>query len=113
NTYGANRAKLSAYGMEDKIRERNAVGVRLARDAAAERAFVAGAIGPLGIRIEPYGPTSIDEARAIFREQAEALVEGGVDLLVLETFSDVAEIHQALEPVPSSFDLPSPAPLTV
>ncbi|HEY6333663.1 MAG TPA: homocysteine S-methyltransferase family protein, partial [Blastocatellia bacterium] len=87
NTYGANRVKLAAYGLEDRIHDVNAAGVRLAKEAAGDKAVVAGAIGPLGIRIEPYGPTSIDEARAIFREQAEALVEGGVQLLVLETFS--------------------------
>jgi len=74
NTYGANRSKLSGYGLEDKIREMNREGVRLAREAAGDRSFVAGAIGPLGIRIEPYGPTSTDEAQTIFREQAVALV---------------------------------------
>jgi methionine synthase I (cobalamin-dependent)/5,10-methylenetetrahydrofolate reductase len=113
NTYGANRAKLSAYGLEDRIREINSVGARLAREAAGERAFVAGAIGPLGIRIEPYGPTSAEEARAVFREQAEALIEGGVDLLVLETFSDVAEIHEAILAVRSACDLPVVAQMTV
>ena len=66
--------------------------MRLAREAAGETAFVAGAMGPLGVRIEPLGPTSFAEARAIFREQAEALVEAGVDLLILETFSDLNEI---------------------
>src|SRR5688572_14718766 len=73
NTYGANRSKLTGYGLEDKIGEMNREGVRLAREAAGGRAFVAGAMGPLGIRIEPYGPTSIDEAKSIFREQATAL----------------------------------------
>src|SRR5215475_10955310 len=80
NTYGANRAKLSAYGLEDRIRDINTGGARLAREAAGERAFVAGAIGPLGIRIEPYGPTSADEAQSIFRGQAQALLDAGVDL---------------------------------
>src|SRR5205085_3475039 len=84
NTYGANRVKLKAYGLEDKIREINIAGARLAREAAGERAYVAGAIGTLGIRLEPYGSTSIEEARGFFREQAEALLEGGVDLFVLE-----------------------------
>src|SRR5262249_16601351 len=113
NTYGANRTKLSPYGLEDRIREINSGGARLAREAAGQRAFVAGAIGRLGIRIEPYGPTSAEEARAIFREQAEALVEGGVDLLVLETFSDVAEIHEAILAVRSLCDLPIIAQMTV
>src|SRR5258708_359860 len=60
NTYGANRVKLAGYGLEDKIDAINASGVRLAREAAGDRAFVAGAIGPLGIRIEPYGATSVE-----------------------------------------------------
>ncbi|MFP5264905.1 MAG: bifunctional homocysteine S-methyltransferase/methylenetetrahydrofolate reductase [Blastocatellia bacterium] len=113
NTYGANRVKLSGYGLEDKIFEINNSGVRIAREAAGDRAFVAGAIGPLGIRIEPYGPTSIEEARAIFREQVEALLEGGVDLFVLETFSDVAEIHEALTAIHSVCDLPVVAQMTI
>ncbi len=113
NTYGANRIKLTGYGLEDKIRDINITGARLACEAAGERAFVAGAIGPLGIRIEPYGPTSIEEAQAIFREQAEALLEGGVDLFVIETFSDVAEIHQAISAVRSLCDLPIVAQMTI
>ncbi|MGH9762632.1 MAG: bifunctional homocysteine S-methyltransferase/methylenetetrahydrofolate reductase, partial [Blastocatellia bacterium] len=87
--------------------------VRLAREAAGDRAYVAGAIGPLGIRIEPYGPTSVDEARAIFREQAQALNDAGVDVIVLETFSDVAEIHEALLAVRSVCDLPVVAQMTI
>jgi homocysteine S-methyltransferase len=113
NTYGANRVKLAGYGLEDRIREISRTGARLAREAAGDRAFVAGAIGPLGIRIEPYGPTSIEEARAFFREQAEGLLEGGVDLFILETFSDVAEIHQALIAVRSVCDLPVIAQMTI
>ncbi|HXG68383.1 MAG TPA: bifunctional homocysteine S-methyltransferase/methylenetetrahydrofolate reductase [Blastocatellia bacterium] len=113
NTYGANRVKLSGYGLEDKIREINRAGARLAAEAAGDRAFVAGAIGPLGIRIEPYGPTSSEEAQAIFREQAEALLEGGVDLFVLETFSDVAEIRQAIAAIRAFCDLPIVAQMTI
>jgi methionine synthase I (cobalamin-dependent)/5,10-methylenetetrahydrofolate reductase len=113
NTYGANRLKLAGYGLDDKAYEINHAGVRIAREAAGERAFVAGAIGPLGIRIEPYGKTSAEEAQAIFREQAEALLEGGVDLFVLETFSDVSEIQQALLAVRSISDLPIVAQITI
>ncbi len=113
NTYGANRVKLAAYGLEDKIRDINLAGARLAREAAGERVFVAAAIGPLGIRIEPYGPTSVEEARSIFRQQAEALIEGGVDLFILETFSDVAEIHQAILAVRLACDLPIVAQMTI
>ena len=87
NTFGANRTRLAAFGFAEKLQAINQAGVRLAREAAGDQAFVAGAIGPLGVRIEPLGPTSFAEARAIFREQVEALVEAGVDLLILETFS--------------------------
>ncbi|MBA3969840.1 MAG: homocysteine S-methyltransferase family protein, partial [Gemmatimonadetes bacterium] len=85
NSYGANRVKLAKYGLDDELRAINARAAELARAAAGDRASVAGAIGPLGLRIEPYGPTSVDEARAIFREQIDALLEGGVDLFILET----------------------------
>jgi homocysteine S-methyltransferase len=113
NTYGASRPKLAGYGLEDKIYEINYAGARLAREAAGERAFVAGALGPLGIRIEPYGPTSVDEAEAYFREQAEGLLEGGVDLFVLETFSDIAEMHQAIKAIRSICNLPLVAQMTI
>src|SRR6266478_5893091 len=113
NTYGANRIKLGGYGLEDRAYDINHAGARIARDAAGERAFVAGAIGTLGIRIEPYGKTSAEEAREIFRQQGEALLEGGVDLFVLETFSDAAEIHQALLAIRSISDLPIVAQITI
>ncbi|MEO8026782.1 MAG: bifunctional homocysteine S-methyltransferase/methylenetetrahydrofolate reductase [Bryobacteraceae bacterium] len=96
NTFGGNRARLMAFGMAEKLREINMAGVRIAREAAGDHAYVAGAIGPLGIRIEPLGPTSFAEARAMFREQTEALVEAGVDLLVLETFNNANEIREAI-----------------
>ncbi|HKY03518.1 MAG TPA: bifunctional homocysteine S-methyltransferase/methylenetetrahydrofolate reductase, partial [Blastocatellia bacterium] len=113
NTYGANRVKLAGYGLEDKVADINRAGAQLAREAAGDRVFVAGAIGPLGIRIEPYGPTSIEEAQDIFRQQAQSLLEGGVDLFIFETFSDVAEIHQALLAVRSVCDLPVIAQMTI
>ena len=113
NTYGANRVKLAGYGLEDKIADINRAGVRLAREAAGQRAYVAGAMGPLGIRIEPYGPTSTEEARAIFSEQAAALVDGGVDVLVLETFSDVSEIQQGILAIRAVCDLPIIAQVTI
>src|SRR4029079_16384365 len=113
NPYVANRLKLAGYGLDDKAYEINHSGARIAREAAGERGFVAGAIGPLGIRIEPYGPTSAEEARDIFRQDAEALLEGGVDLFVLETFSDVTEIQQAILGVRSICDLPIVAQMTI
>jgi len=96
NTFGANRMRLAGYGLADKLEAINEAGVRLAREASQGAAFVAGAIGPLGVLIEPLGPTSYEEARQIFREQAEALVRAGVDLLILETFSDINELRQAI-----------------
>ena len=113
NTYGANRVKLAGYSLEDKIHDINFAAAKIAREAAGENICVAGAIGPLGIRIEPYGPTSIEEARGIFCEQAKGLLEGGVDCFVLETFSDVAEIHQAIEAVRSLCDLPIIGQMTI
>jgi homocysteine S-methyltransferase len=97
NTFGANRVRLGAFGFAEKLREINHAGVKLAREAARDRnVYVAGAVGPLGIRLEPLGPTSFEEARAYFREQVEALLEAGVDLLVLETFSNLSEIREAI-----------------
>jgi methionine synthase I (cobalamin-dependent)/5,10-methylenetetrahydrofolate reductase len=96
NTFGGNRARLGSFGLAEKLKAINEAGVRIAREAAGDSAFVAGAIGPLGIPIEPLGPTSFAEARDMFREQAEALVAAGVDLLVLETFYDVNELREAI-----------------
>ncbi|HUF27906.1 MAG TPA: bifunctional homocysteine S-methyltransferase/methylenetetrahydrofolate reductase [Gemmatimonadaceae bacterium] len=96
NSFGANRLKLAAYGLEERVGEINRAAARLAREAVGDDHLVAGAVGPLGVRIEPYGPTSLDEARAIFREQMQALKEGGTDLFIIETFGDLAEIEQAI-----------------
>jgi len=96
NTFGANRLRLGAFGLADKLTAINQAGVRLAREAAQGGPYIAGAMGPLGVRIEPLGPTSFAEARDIFREQAAALVEAGVDLLILETFYDLHEVREAI-----------------
>jgi methionine synthase / methylenetetrahydrofolate reductase(NADPH) len=96
NTFGANRVRLAAFGMAEKLKDINRAGVRLAREAARDTAFVAGAVGPLGVRIEPLGPTSFAEARAIFREQVDALVEAGVDVLIFETFGNLDELREAV-----------------
>jgi len=96
NTFGANRKRLGAFGFGEKVRQINQAGARIAREAARDQAFVAGAIGPLGIRLEPLGSTTFAEARAIFREQISALVETGVDLLMLETFRDTNELREAI-----------------
>jgi methionine synthase I (cobalamin-dependent)/5,10-methylenetetrahydrofolate reductase len=113
NTFGGNRTKLMSHGLAAQRREINIEGARIAREAAGESAFVAGAIGPLGIRIEPWGKTSVDEARAIFREQAEALDEGGVDLFILETFYDLNEIYAAILGVREVSSKPLVAQMTI
>jgi homocysteine S-methyltransferase len=100
NTFGANRLKLAQYGLEEQVAAVNRRGAELAREAAGGAdggpVLVAGAVGPLGVRIEPYGPTSRDEARALFREQIQALRDGGADCVILETFGDLHEIEQAI-----------------
>lgn len=113
NSFGATRHKLQPYGLEGRLRDINIAAARLAREAAGDKAFVAGAIGPLGLRIEPYGPTSFDEARDMFKEQAEALLEGGVDLFILETFSELPVIEQAIRAVRELSDLPIVAQMTI
>src|SRR5579863_601044 len=103
NTFGANRFRLARHGLAAKVAEINAAGVRLARQAVdhlqekqAGTAYVAGSIGPLGIRLEPLGKTGLDEARAAFAEQIRALAEARVDLLVIETMPALNEAREAL-----------------
>jgi methionine synthase / methylenetetrahydrofolate reductase (NADH) len=97
NTFGANSFRLARHSLADRVRDINIAGAHVAREAAKSfDVWVAGSIGPLGVRIEPLGKTSFDEARTAFREQIEALVEGGVDLLMLETFGYLEELHQAV-----------------
>ena len=97
NTFGGNAIRLERHGLRDKVRDINFHGARLAKEAAKSfDGWVAGAVGPLGIRIEPLGKMSFQEARDIFREQIAALIEGGVDLLILETFGYIDELHQAI-----------------
>jgi methionine synthase I (cobalamin-dependent)/5,10-methylenetetrahydrofolate reductase len=97
NTFGGNSFRLGRHSLADKVRDVNLSGVRLAREAAKSfDVWVAGSVGPLGTRIEPLGKTSFQEARDAFRQQIEALVEGGVDLLMFETFGYLEEIHQAM-----------------
>ncbi len=114
NSFGANRFKLAKFQLEDQLQEINRTAAQLAREAVGEDTYVAGAIGPLGIRIEPWGPTALHEARDAFREQAAALADGGVDLFVLETFADLSEMGQALEAVREAApELPVIAQMTV
>lgn len=113
NTFGATRHKLQPYGLESKLREINVAAARIAREAAGDKVYVAGAIGPLGLRLEPFGPTSFDEAREMYKEQIEALLEGGVDLFILETFSELPMIEQAIRAVRELSDLPVFAQMTI
>jgi homocysteine S-methyltransferase len=113
NTFGATAHKLQQYGLEANLHEINALAARIAREAAGDRAYVAGAIGPLGLRIEPYGPTSFEEAKEMFKAQAAGLLEGGVDLFCLETFSDVSEIRQTIAAIRELCDLPIVAQMTI
>ena len=97
NTFGGNSFRLARHSLADKARDINLAGARLAHEAAKSfDVWVAGSVGPLGTRIEPLGKTSFEEAREAFRQQIAALVEGGVDLLILETFGYLEEIHQAM-----------------
>ncbi len=112
NTFGANRVKLRAFGLGDQVASINAAGAIAAREAAGDHAYVAGAIGPLGVRIEPWGKTGVDEAEQYFREQAQALADGGVDLFILETFRDLNEIGAAIAAVRSVSSLPIVAQMT-
>ncbi|HUH12694.1 MAG TPA: homocysteine S-methyltransferase family protein, partial [Longimicrobiales bacterium] len=113
NTFGANPIKLSSYGLEDRTTELNRSSARVAVEAAEGRALVLGSMGPLGIRIEPWGPTAVEEAEAHFAPQVEGLLEGGVHGFVLETFADQNELAAAYRAVRALSDLPVVAQMTV
>jgi methionine synthase / methylenetetrahydrofolate reductase(NADPH) len=113
NTFGANPVKLGHYGLVEETYAINRRAAELARAAAGSRALVAGAIGPLGIRLEPFGETSRVDAFEMFKTQARGLLEGGVHGFILETFSDLDEIHEALRAVRSISDLPVFAQMTI
>jgi homocysteine S-methyltransferase len=113
NTFGANPVKLGHYGLAAETHAINRKAAELAREAAGERALVVGAIGPLGLRLEPFGETSRVEAFEHFKTQAQGLLEGGVHGFVLETFSDLDEIHEALRAVRAVCALPVFAQMTI
>ncbi len=96
NTFGANRAKLTLHGLEGQVAAINRRAAELAREAAGDERLVAGAVGPLGVRLEPYGALGRLEARALFVEQMAALRDGGADCFLLETFADLEELEQAI-----------------
>ncbi len=113
NTFGANPVKLSGHGLADDTEKLNQAAAEVARKAAGGHAAVVGAIGPLGLRIEPFGPTSRAEAEALFARQVKGLLAGGVDGFLLETFSDLDEIHAALQAVRAQTDLPVVCQMTI
>ncbi len=114
NTFGANRFKLAPHGLEAKVYEINRRGAELAKAVAKENALVAGSVGPLGVQLEPLSALSYDEARQAFTEQVRGLLDGGVDLIVLETFGLVKELEQAVRAVRElSPDIPLVAQVTV
>ena len=109
NTFGANRFRLAAHGLDAKVRDINLRGAKIAREArevSGQPVFVAGSVGPIGRPLAPLGTASPGDAERAFREQIEALLEGGVDLLMLETFSDVEEIRLAVLAAKAACDLP-------
>lgn len=118
NTFGAGRFKLKAFDLDKRTVEINRRGAELAREAAGDRIAVAGSVGPLGVRLEPWGPVTLEEALHAFEEQITALVEGGADAISLETFTDLAEVKQALSAVMRvreklNLDIPVIASMTV
>ena len=113
NTFGANRYRLEKFDLGERVREINLAGARLAREAAGADLYVAGAVGPLGIRLEPLGSTSREEALVAFHDQIAALVEGGVDLIIVETMMDLNEAHQALRAAREAGQVPVVVQMTV
>ncbi len=116
NTFSANRFKLSLHGLEAGVVEINRAGVALARraidEAGRHHVYIGAAIGPLGVRLAPVGRVSPQQAYDAFREQIEALCEGGADLLIFETFSDLREITQAVQATRDLCDMPIVAQMT-
>ncbi len=113
NTFGANRRKLQKYGLEKEIQAINYRGAKIAREIAGKEIYVAGSIGPLEERLEPWGVLSEQEAREIYQEQAKPLIDGSVDVLSLETFSDLHLMQQAIIGIKEIFDIPLIAHMTI
>ncbi len=113
NTFGANPFKLAGYGLAEDTEALNAAAARVAREAAGTGVAVLGAIGPLGVRVEPFGELGLDEAERAFLRQVEGLLAGGVDGFVLETFSDLPELEAAIRAVRSRSDLAIIAQMTI
>src|SRR6266568_6502646 len=109
NTFGANRYRLAEHGLEEQVHQVNRAGARIAREVremSDAQIFIAGNIGPLGSPLAPLGNIQLADARVAFSEQTEALLQAGVDLLIIETISDLAEMREALAAVRDLTDLP-------
>ena len=113
NSFGANPIKLASLGLAEETEALNAAAARVAREAAGPGVAVLGAIGPLGVRLEPFGELSVAEAEQAFGRQVEGLLQGGVDGFVLETFSDIPELEAAIRAVRSRSDLAIIAQVTI
>lgn len=115
NTFSANRFKLGKFGLQNQVKEINKAGVELAKRVVAasfKDVLIAGDVGPLGVRIAPYGRIKLEEAREAFAEQIQSLAEAGADLIVIETFSDVYEVGEAIKAAKEVCDLPVIASVT-
>jgi methionine synthase / methylenetetrahydrofolate reductase(NADPH) len=99
NTFDANRFRLEFYHLQDKIKEINKAGVEIAKSVAGENVYVAGSIGPTGKLLEPLGKIKIQQVKDAIKEQAEILIEAGVDLIILETFVSLNELDAAIDAV--------------
>ncbi len=113
NTFGGNEKKLSPHGYGEDVYEINYRGAKIAKESAGDKVYVAGSIGPLGEKIEPWGKIATTEAREIFREQAQALLDGGVDLFIAETFTRLSPLKQAVLGIKDITDIPVIAEITI
>jgi methionine synthase I (cobalamin-dependent)/5,10-methylenetetrahydrofolate reductase len=115
NSFGANRFKLAIHGLEGQAAQINRASVQIARQAildSSKEVYLAGSVGPLGVRLAPFGRVAADEARQAFREQMEALLAAGVDLLLLETHTDLHELREAIQAARDLGDIPIVACVT-
>jgi methionine synthase / methylenetetrahydrofolate reductase(NADPH) len=115
HTFGANRVRLADYDLAAKVRDLNFRAVRLVRDVrevVGRSLFIAGDVGPLGKRLQPYGPLSVEDAHEAFQEQISVLWEAGADLILFETFQEVAELEIAVRAARQICDLPIVASMT-
>jgi methionine synthase I (cobalamin-dependent)/5,10-methylenetetrahydrofolate reductase len=115
NSFGANRYKLSAHGLERRVKEINTAAVQLARraiEASSKEAYIAGSVGPLGVRLAPFGRVKPEQAYEAYSEQIQALLEAGADLIILETQIDLNEVHEAIRAAKDLSDCPVVATIT-